>query len=178
MPLRASDVKRWIEEKRSFPPDLSADEGGQIMPITEDFGNFLVAFDGHWTHFWSKDSQWEDRCRFEEAMELPRLPDCAQHCWKLLMFERRSEEVWESMERLLPFISQGEIEALKHSGDAVLSGGHQEYVIVIYTWGQDQRDKLKERLHQAGFTNIPWRRGCKAFEERFGPWRTWFKSQG
>jgi mRNA degradation ribonuclease J1/J2 len=46
---------------------------------------------------------------------------------------------------------------------------HEIYVIVIYTWGEDQRDKLKQRLRETGFTNIPWRRGCKAFEEQFGP---------
>jgi hypothetical protein len=47
---------------------------------------------------------------------------------------------------------------------------------VIYNWEQDQRDRLKRRLHQVGFTNIPWRRGCKAFEQRWGPWRDWFKA--
>jgi hypothetical protein len=75
-------------------------------------------------------------------MESPRIQECARDCWKLLIFRKRSEEVWGSMEHLLPFISRGEIEALKHSGDRHVDREHQEYVIVIYTWGQDQRDRL------------------------------------
>ena len=175
--MHASDVRRWPQEKRRlFRPETSADEQGQLTPIIGDFGSFLVVFDGYWTRFQSKNSSWKDRCRFEEAMELPRLPDCAQHCWKLLMFRKKPEEVWGSMEHLLPFMSRGEIEALKHSGDRPVDREHQEYVIVIYNWEQDERDRLKRRFHQVGFTNIPWRRGCKAFEQRWGPWRDWFKA--
>jgi hypothetical protein len=146
------------------------------MIVRADFGNYSVVFDGYWTRFRSRNSSWKDqKCRFEEAMKLPRLPECAEHCWKLLMFRKRSQEVWESMKYLLPLIRQGEIEALKHNGDRLLEE-QRERVIVIYTWGEAERNKLKQRLHGMGFTNIPWRRGCKAFEKRFGPWRTWFKS--
>jgi hypothetical protein len=46
------------------------------------------------------------------------------------MFRKTSEKVWESMEHLLPFISGGEIETLKLSGERPLDREHQEYVIV------------------------------------------------
>lgn len=174
---RTDDVKKWVKEKRHFfRPELLRKTQERPGAARIDFGDFAVAFDGYWTRLRSGNSKWEDRCRFEEVMDSPSLPQCAEYCWKLLMFRGSSEEVWTSMEYLLPIICRGEIKSLKHDGDRLVSGGYEQYVIVIYTWGQEERDKLKRALHSIGFTNIRWRRGCKAFEERFGPWRTWFNS--
>jgi len=168
-------VRQWVEDKkRLFPSIPRSDNRGPLILFEEDFGHFQVAYDGYWTRFRSRSCDWDEQCRFEEAMQLPSLTECARYCWKLLMFRRRPQEVWESMGYLLPIISRGRIRSLKHDGDRLVDGEHQRYVIVVYTWGHHQRDTLKRELHAAGFTCIPWRRGCKAFEARFGPWRAWF----
>jgi hypothetical protein len=52
-----------------------------------------------------------------------------------------------------------------------------DYVIVIYTWGTEERDRLKAKLHSLGFTNVPYRGGCKMFEAEFGSWKQWFKEE-
>jgi hypothetical protein len=78
------------------------------------------------------------------------------------------------MEYVLPLISQGEISCMKHNADRLIDIGAHGYVMVIYTWGEEQRDAVKLKLHATGFKSVPWRRGCKAFVMRFGPWRTWF----
>jgi len=173
---QAKSVRNFlIEKRRLFSSELL--KGKQVPPmiVEKDFRDFKVIYDGYWTRFRSKSYDWDNRCRFEEIMRLPSLPECARYCWKLLMFRRRPQEVWESVVLLLPLLSQDEIQSFKHNGDRLFDAQREGYVIVIYTWGEDQRDKLKQKLHRIGFTSVPWRRGCKAFEQRFGPWRTWFK---
>lgn len=164
-----------MQENRGFFPSgpLHYKEA-RFRELTRDFGKFRVLYDGYWTRFRWKNSDWDRRCRFEEASRLSSLPECARYCWKLLMFRREPEDVWESMEYLLPLISGGEISSMKHNADRLTGIGPDGYVMVLYTWGEDQRNRVKKTLHATGFTNVPWRRGCKEFERRFGPWRNWF----
>ncbi len=60
-----------------------------------------------------------------------------------------------------------------HNGDC-LGNAKDGFVIVIYTEGTAERDTLKSKLHSIGFTSIPYRRGCKAFETKFGHWKQWY----
>jgi hypothetical protein len=168
-------VRKWVQEKRrSFPSSPLHYKEARLRELARDFGKFRVLYDGYWTRFRWKASDWDQQCRFEEALQLSSLPVCARYCWKLLMFRRKPEDIWESMEYVLPLISRGEISCMKHDADRLIDIGADGYVMVIYTWGEEQRDAVKQRLHATGFTSIPWRRGCKAFERRFGHWKTWF----
>jgi hypothetical protein len=168
-------VRGWIQEQRGFfPLTLLRYKEARSRERSRDFGEFRALYDGYWTRFRWINSDWDQRCKFEEALQLPSVPECARHCWKLLMFRRKPEDVWESMNYVLPLISRGEISTMKHNADRQIDIGADGYVIVIYTWGEEQRDTVKRKLQATGFTSIPWRRGCKAFERRFGHWRTWF----
>jgi len=75
-------------------------------------------------------------------------------------------------------IASSEIKIFKNNGDSRRAVSPNEvYVIVIYTWGTEERDRLKTKLHSIGFTKIPYRRGCKMFESKFGHWKQWFKEE-
>jgi hypothetical protein len=168
-------IRNWIQEKRGgFPSRLLLYKEARLHEVANDFGEVRVLYDGYWTRFRWKNSDWNQRCNFEEVSQLPSLPECARYCWKLLMFRRKPEDVWESMEYVLPLISRGEINSMKHNADRPIDIGADGYVMVIYTWGEEERDAAKQKLRAAGFTSIPWRIGCKAFESRFGHWKTWF----
>lgn len=89
------------------------------------------------------------------------------------MFRESAEEVWQSTCILLSLLVKGEIQDLKHNGDRLFDEIRKGYVIVIYTWGEEERDRVKQKLRAVGFSDVPWRRGCKAFEQRFGHWKSW-----
>jgi len=106
------------------------------------------------------------------------------------MFRRKPEDVDASVNLLIPLLRSGEIRSFKHNEDvgkklkvlrydaerkALVPSSKAAYVIVIYTWGLEERDRLKAKLQSIGFTNIPYRRGCKMFESKFGHWKQWFK---
>jgi hypothetical protein len=144
----------------------------QTLPLGKGFNEFRVVYDGYWTYYHRNDAP--VRCKFpEDTANLSALPDCTKECWKLLMFRRKTEDVDDSVKLLLPLLKSGDIKSFKHNGDC-LEAAKDGYVIVIYTWGTAERDKLKEKLHATGFTNIPYRRGCKAFEKKFGHWKQWY----
>ena len=46
-------------------------------------------------------------------------------------------------------------------------------VLVIYTKGIEERDAVLAKLTNKIGKTLPYRRGCKAFEEHFGHWKTW-----
>lgn len=147
--------------------------------LEQEFDGFFVAYDGYWTRY--RKASYSVRCQIpEDVSSITDLPECARNCWKLLMFRRKPEDVEASVKLLLPLLKNGEIKSFKHNGDTEeleSLKGKAPYVIVIYTWGAKERDELKAKLHSLGFTNIPYRRGCKAFEKRFGHWKQWFKDK-
>ena len=142
--------------------------------LEQEFEGFCVAYDGYWTRY--RIVHAPVRCKVSEDLlsGVNELPECARDCWKLLMFRRKPQDVEESVKFLLPLLETAEIKSFKHNGNAKTKVV-PPYVIVIYTWGTEERDRLKKKLHFIGFTNIPYRRGCKAFERRFGHWKKWFK---
>ena len=167
--------------------------------LEQEFDGFNVAYDGYWTFYRRSDDP--VKCELpEDSLDLSVLPECARYCWKLLMFRRKPEHVEASVKTLLPLLKSGEVKSFKHNGDRrtlqeQLDATDElrpayarkirltrvqepsDYVIVIYTWGTEERDRLKARLHSIGFTSIPYRRGCKMFEARFGSWKQWFKEE-
>lgn len=145
------------------------------VALEQEFDGFCVAYDGYWTRYRVVGDP--ARCQLpEDTSEIIELPECARNCWKLLMFRRKPEDVEASVKFLIPLLKNGEIKSFKHNGDSQTAALTNEvYVIVIYTWGTEERDRLKAKLHSIGFTNIPYRRGCKMFESKFGHWRQWFK---
>jgi hypothetical protein len=144
----------------------------RLPPVGKEFGELRVAYDGDWTYYRRKDAP--IRCKFpEDAANLNELPDCAKDCWKLLMFRRKTTDVNSSVQLLIPLLKSGDIKSFKHNGDC-LGDAKDGFVIVIYTEGTAERDTLKAKLHSTGFTSIPYRRGCKAFETKFGHWKQWY----
>jgi hypothetical protein len=159
------------------------------VALEQKFDGFCVAYDGYWTRYRIVDAP--VRCQLpEDTSEITELPECARNCWKLLMFRRKLEDVEASVRLLIPLLKSGEIKSFKHNGDvgkelkvlryddkrkALVPTSETAYVIVSYTWGTEERDRLKAKLHSIGFTNIPYRRGCKMFESKFGHWKQWFK---
>jgi len=141
--------------------------------IEQGFGDFCVAYDSYWTRYKVKD--YVSKCIVPEDRKSDVLPKCAEHCWKLLMFRKKPEDIDESLDSLLPLLKDGEIKNFKHNGERLVET-KLDYVIVIYTWGVKERDNLKAKLHSLGFTSIPYRRGCKSFEKNFGHWKTWFET--
>ena len=141
--------------------------------LERDFEDFLVSYDGYWTRYRVKGCV--SRCVIPEDRQTDVLPECAEHCWKLLMFRKEAEDLRKTADSLIPLLKEGEIKSFKHNGER-LRETELDYVIVIYTWGEEERDALKAKLHSLGFKNIPYRRGCKAFEKTFGHWKTWFKA--
>jgi hypothetical protein len=143
--------------------------------LEHEFDGFCVAYDGYWTRYRVGDDL--IRCQLpEDTSEISELPECARNCWKLLMFRREADDVEASVNLLIPLLKSGEIRSFKHNGDSQTAyRSNESYVIVIYTWGIEERDNLKAKLHSIGFTSIPYRRGCKMFESRFGHWKNWFK---
>lgn len=144
------------------------------ITLEQQFDGFYVAYDGYWIRYRVVDAP--VRCQIPEDLlsGVKELPECARHCWKLLMFRRKPQDVDESVKFLLPLLETAEIKSFKHNGNAK-TVVVPPYVIVIYTWGTEERDRLKAKLHSVGFKNIPYRKGCKAFEKRFGHWKQWFK---
>ena len=142
--------------------------------IEQDFGSFLVGYNGYWTRYKIKD--YVPKCVVLEDRQIDILPECAKHCWKLLMFRKKPEDIDKTLDFLLPLLKKGEIKSFKHNGER-LYDAKPGYVIVIYNWGVKERDTLKAKLHSLGFTSIPYRRGCKSFEKKFGHWKTWFKDE-
>jgi len=140
--------------------------------IEQDFGAIMVGYDGYWTRYRAKGCV--PRCVIPEDRQTDVLPKCAEHCWKLLMFRKKPEDIDKSVDSLLPLLKEGEIKSFKHNGERTVET-KLDYVIVIYTWEVEERDTLKAKLHSLGFQNIPYRRGCKSFEKNFGHWKTWFK---
>jgi hypothetical protein len=145
------------------------------VAIEQEFDGFRVAYGGYWTRYRVVDDP--IRCQLpEDTSEIAELPECARNCWKLLMFRRKPEDIEASVNLLIPLLKSGEIKSFKHNGDSQTAiPSNEPYVIVIYTWGTEERDSLKTKLHSLGFTSIPYRRGCKMFESRFGHWKQWFK---
>lgn len=130
--------------------------------IEQDFGDFLVGYDGYWTRYKIKDHI--TKCVVPEDRQIDVLPECARHCWKLLMFRKKPGDVNKTADFLLPLLKEGEIKSFKHNGERNIKT-KLDYVMVIYTWGVEERDTLKAKLHSLGFQNIPYRRGCKSFEK-------------
>jgi len=147
------------------------------VTLEQKFDGFCVAYDGSWTGFRVVSDP--VKCQLpEDCSEISELPECARDCWKLLMFRRKPEDVEASVRLLTPLLKSVEIKSFKHNGDSQRAVSTDEaYVIVIYTWGTEERDRLKVKLHSIGFTNIPYRRGCKMFESHFGHWKQWFKEE-
>lgn len=151
----------------------------ESIVLEQEFNGFRVAYDGYWTRYSVVNDDF--RCQLpEDSLEIDRLPECARHCWKLLIFTRKPEDTEASVKLLLPFLKSGEVKCFKHNGNVdnrktLTPVNDAPFVIVIYTWGIEERDRLKAKLHAIGFTNIPYRRGCKMFERRFGHWKQWFK---
>ena len=144
----------------------------RLPPVGKTFGELKVVYDGEWTYYRRLDAP--VRCKFpEDTANLTALPDCAKECWKLLMFRRKTEEIDAFANLLFPLLKSGDIKSFKHNGNS-LELPPDGYVIVIYTWGTAERDTLKAKLHATGFTSIPYRRGCKAFERKFGHWKHWY----
>jgi len=145
------------------------------VALKQEFDGFCVAYDGHWTRYRVVNDP--IRCQLpEDTSEIIELPECARNCWKLLMFRRKPDDVEASVNLLIPLLKSGEIKGFKHNGDSQTAAiSNEPYVIVIYTWGIEERDRLKAKLHSIGFTSIPYRRGCKMFENKFGHWKNWFK---
>jgi len=144
--------------------------------LEQKFEGFHVAYDGYWTRYRVIGNS--VRCQIsEDVLDITELPECARNCWKLLMFRKRPEDIETSIKLLIPLLKNGEIKSLKHNGDSAIKTlkNEADYVIVFYTWGIEDRDRLKVKLHSIGFTNIPYRRGCKMFEISFGHWKQWFK---
>lgn len=150
-----------------------------IPALEQKFHGFSVAYDGYWTRYRSPDHV--VRCQVtENTSGITDLPECARKCWKLLMFRSKQENVETSVRLLLSLLKSGEIKSFKHNRDAAKPKSPKDkatYVIVIYTWGTEERDGLKAKLHSLGFNSIPYRRGCEAFEKRFGHWKEWFKNE-
>ena len=151
-----------------------------LIPVLEQrFHGFHVAYDGYWTRYRTPDHL--VRCQVpENKSSITDLPECARKCWKLLMLKGTPENVETSVRFLLSLLKSGEIKSFKHNRDASKPQspkGKATYVIVIYTWGMEERDELKAKLHSLGFTSITYRRGCNAFEKRFGHWKEWFKNE-
>lgn len=140
--------------------------------IEQDFGGIMVGYDGYWTRYEVKD--YASKCIVPEDRQITVLPECARHSWKLLMFRKKPEYVNKTTDILIPLLKKGEIKSFKHNGERTVKA-ELDYVVVIYTWRVDERDILKAKLHSLGFRNIPYRRGCKSFEKKFGHWKTWFK---
>jgi hypothetical protein len=86
------------------------------------------------------------------------------------LFRKEPQDAEESVNLLIPLLKNGEIKSFKHNADSA-EDSDEDYVIVIYTWGIEERDRLKAKLHSIGFTSIPYRRGCKMFESQFGHWK-------
>jgi hypothetical protein len=158
------------------------------VALEQEFDGFCVAYDGYWTRYRVVNDS--VRCQLpEDSSDINELPECARNCWKLLMFRRKPEDIEASVKLLIPLLKSGEIKSFKHNGDVgklrplryndeekkLAPTNEAAYVIVIYTWGIEERDGLKAKLHSIGFTSIPYRRGCKMFESRFGHWKQWFK---
>jgi hypothetical protein len=92
------------------------------------------------------------------------------------MFRKEPKDIEDSVNLLFPLLKNGEIKNFKHNAHTALGPG-KDYVIVIYTWGIEERDRLKAKLNSIGFASIPYRRGCKMFESQFGHWKQWFKEE-
>jgi len=171
---RKGTAEEDLEKIREFLEfaKVSVDRG---VTLENEFDGLRVAYDGYWTRYRVIDDPL--RCQIpEDTSAITELPECARNCWKLLMFRKRHEDVEDSVNLLIPLLKSGEIKSFKHNGDSQTTALTNEmYVIVIYTWGAEERDRLKAKLHSIGFTNIPYRRGCKMFERRFGHWKQWFK---
>jgi hypothetical protein len=161
------EIHSFIESAKTLVPT-----GGVFE---QEFDGFNVTYSGYWTRYRVVDDP--IKCQLpEDTSEITELPDCAMNCWKLLMFRRKPEDVEASVKLLLPLLKSGEIKCFKHNGDSQIANlSNESFVIVIYTWGIEERDTLKAKLHSIGFTSIPYRRGCKMFESKFGHWKQWFK---
>ena len=169
---RNDTVKENLKEISEFL-ELAKAYVNRGVALGQEFDGFHVAYDGYWTRYRVVGNT--IRCQIpEETSMITELPECARDCWKLLMFRRKTEDIEASVALLIPLLKSGEIKSFKHNGDV---RKQDAYVIVIYTWGTEERDKLKAKLHSIGFTNIPYRRGCKMFESRFGHWKQWFKDE-
>jgi hypothetical protein len=172
------EIDDYIQRAKSFYRDARIKNHEialllkQAGPPRKKFDTFFIAYDSYWTYYHC--NLVSVRCKVpEDTLSLTTLPDCAKNCWKLLMFRRKPEEVKTSVNLLMPLLRNGEISSFKHNSDCLqqVSDG---YVIVIYTVGVAERDNLKAKLQSIGFKNIPYRRGCKSFEQKFGPWRQWY----
>jgi len=145
------------------------------VTLEQEFDGSCVAYNSNWTRYRIVEAP--VRCQLPEGTsEITELPQCARNCWKLLMFMGKPEDVEVSVKLLIPLLKSGEIKSFKHNAYRQRAVSTNEaHVIVIYTWGTEERDRLKAKLHSVGFTNIPYRRGCKIFESKFGHWKQWFK---
>lgn len=175
--LSKSEVRLYLfseEEKRAIRKfiEFAKSTVQKGVGIEQDFEDLSVGYDGYWTRYKVKD--YVSKCTVPEDRQINVLPECARHCWKLLMFRKKPEDVNKTADFLLPFLKEGEIKSFKHNGERTVET-KLDHVIVIYTWGLEERDTLKAKLHSLGFQNIPYRRGCKSFEKNFGHWKTWFK---
>lgn len=117
------------------------------VALEQEFDGFCVAHDGYWTIYRIVNDT--VRCQLpEDTSNITELPDCARNCWKLLMFRRKPEDVETSVKFLIPLLRSGEIKSFKHNGDRQSAVSTNEtYVIVIYTWETEDRDRLKAKLH-------------------------------
>jgi hypothetical protein len=161
------DLKR-VQEFLDFAK-ISRGGGG----LEQNFDGFSVAYDGYWTRYRIASDLL--RCQFAEGSS--KLPGCARYCWKLLVFRRKPEQVAECVSLLFPLLKSGEIKSFKHNADTALDPSRENYVLVIYTWGIEERDRLKAKLYSTGLTDISYRRGCKMFEKQFGHWKQWFREE-
>lgn len=190
--MRKNDTNGMAEDLRAIREFLEFAKSSiqRGVALKEEFGGFSVVYDGYWTRFRVVDDS--VRCQIpEDTSMITKLPECARNCWKLLMFRRKPEDIEASINLLIPLLKSGEIKSFKHNGDrgelkvvrydskkkTLAPTNEEAYVIVIYTWGTEERDGLKAKLHSIGFTNIPYRRGCKMFEKNFGHWKQWFKDE-
>lgn len=96
--------------------------------------------------------------------------ELAVNCWKVLLFPE-SEEQFEVLKGI-------SLETAKRHG---IHGkwDRDGAVIVFYTYSQESRDEVKTTIYELcnkyGISDIriPYRRGCKSFDETLGDWRKW-----
>jgi len=164
--MHVQEEKRWIDRFIKFAKFWG------VFPVEEDFGAFLVRYDGHWMQY--KVKGFVEKCLVTEDQQVKALPECAKYCWKLPMFKKSQREVNEVVGLLLPLLKEKKIRSFKHDAERSIGTG-AGYIIVLYAWGEKERDSLKERLQSLGFAGLECRRGCEGFEKKFGNWKNWFR---
>jgi hypothetical protein len=128
-----------------------------------------------WHHFGQGEGWQYGRCnRCVQHVYATRTPSAdTVHCWKVLIFAEAVTEFAAVQEYLVERAAQ----------ERALMGKWRRgtnALAVVYAKSQLERDRLKASLVRdfkaRGWLKqsyLPYRRGCKAFEQVLGPWREW-----